>query len=165
VTSETLFVWRDAYDTEGRFTTPEFDLVAADALVFEGDLDRSALNYFTRRGEHPRGYRWAFRQWKLTGLEVRAAAEAASASVNRRWLIEVELPWPALNRLRGIEQEPRAGDVWRVHVGRHTPLLINGRVVHQFTAASSFGTPDRHYPERFLAVRLDGPPPCEEVRR
>jgi hypothetical protein len=159
VTSETLFVWRDAYDTDGRFTTPEFDLVAADALVFEGDLDRSALNYFTRRGAHPRGYRWAFRHWTLTGLRTRASAAVASAPVNRRWLTEVELPWAALNRLRGCEHEPRVGDVWRIHVGRHTPLLINGAVVHQFSAASSFGTLDRHHPERFVAVQLDGPSP------
>ena len=163
VISETLFVWRDAYDTQERFTTPEFDLIAEDALVFEGDMDRSALNYFTRRGEHPRGYRWAFRHWKLTGLKTRASAAVASAAVNRRWLIDVELPWAALNRLRGTEHEPRVGDIWRVHVGRHTPLLINGCVVHQFTAASPFGTPDRHHPERFVTVHLDGPPAFEEV--
>src|SRR5688572_24493816 len=36
-TTETLFVWRDAYDRQGRFATPEFDLVAQDALIFVGE--------------------------------------------------------------------------------------------------------------------------------
>ena len=154
-TSETLFVWRDAYDTQGRFATPEFDLVAQDALIFEGERDRSVFNYFTRLGEHRRGYRWAFRHWQLAGLQTRVSPAAARVAVNWRWLVEVELPWAALNWLRGVDREPRPGDVWRVHAGRHTPLLVNGNILQQFSAPSWFGTTDRHHPERFLFVHLD----------
>ena len=155
---QTLYVWKDAYDTDPRFRAPEFDLVAGDALIFDGDPNRSRRNAFSREGEHPRGYRWAFRNWRLTGITTSIEFESAERHNTRRWVVRVALPWTALQCMRGDDYRVRAGDIWRVHVGRYTPLAMSGAVVHSFTAAAAFGSADRHFPERFLAVELRGAP-------
>ena len=63
---EVFFIWQDAYKRGGRFDVPEFDLLERHALSFGGDYDRRAASFWT--GTHPRGLRWAFREWDLPGL-------------------------------------------------------------------------------------------------
>jgi hypothetical protein len=152
--TESLYVWHDAYGSNSRFQVPELDLIASDALIFEGDPDRSRSNYFHRRGEHPRGHRWAFRGWRLSGLASSVSVADLPDSPNRQWVVRLALPWPGLRWLVGDRRRPRVGDTWRLHVGRHDRLDVNGAVVHAHTAAVPFGSADRHHPERFVVVEL-----------
>jgi hypothetical protein len=157
--SETLYVWHDAYRSNPRFGVPELDLIDSDALIFEGDPDRSRSNYFSRRGEHPRGHRWAFRDWHLSGLTSSVAVADIRGSPNRQWIVRLALPWSALGWLVGEARGPRVGDTWRLHVGRHDRLEVSGGVVHAHSAAVPFGSGDRHHPERFVIVELGAETP------
>lgn len=68
---EVFFIWQDAYQRGGRFDVPEFDLVGSKALSFGGNFDRSDRTFWT--GTHPRGCRWAFRDWDFPGHAFRRA--------------------------------------------------------------------------------------------
>ena len=75
---EVFFVWQDAYRRGGRFDVPEFDLLERKALSFGGDYDRQAASFW--RGTHPRGPRWAFREWDLPGLRTAVHVDGCSTT-------------------------------------------------------------------------------------
>ena len=71
---------RTLYTRGGRFDVPEFDLVERRALSFAGDDDRQVHSFW--QGTHPRGPRWASRDWDLPGL--RTAVHVDGALNDRR---------------------------------------------------------------------------------
>ena len=73
VICEVLFVWEDASGPGTLFNIPELDVHAKSALTFAGDSDRSGPTFWT--GTNPRGPRWAFQDFDLSGLQVAVAVD------------------------------------------------------------------------------------------
>ncbi|MFN5934551.1 MAG: carbohydrate-binding family 9-like protein, partial [Roseiflexaceae bacterium] len=63
---EVFFVWQDAWKKGGYWDTAEFDVHDHAAILFGGNHDRSGPHFW--RGTHPRGLRWAYRDWDMPGL-------------------------------------------------------------------------------------------------
>jgi hypothetical protein len=151
---EVFFIWRDAYE---RFrASGEFPL--EQALSFGGDFDRTGAHFW--RGTHPRGLRWAFRDWDLPGL--RAAVQVQGrlndpTHVDQGWTVELALPWAGLRHLaNGRPLPPQAGDEWRMFLGRFQKMVLSGVEVqpHPAWVWTPHGVYDTHQPERWTPVRF-----------
>lgn len=157
---EVFFIWRDAYTKGGRFDVPEFDLLGRGALSFGGDYDRRPASFWT--GTHPRGCRWAFRNWDFPGLRSAVHVDGKindSSSVDKGWTAELALPWSGMKWLAdGRPLPPAAGDVWRMFFGRFQLLHIAGKEVepHPAWAWNRHGLYDTHIPECFTRVHFSG---------
>ena len=64
---EVFFIWRDAFTKGGRFPSDIFDISHPDVYTFGGDYDRTGASFWV--GTHPRGTRWAFKNYDLPGLK------------------------------------------------------------------------------------------------
>ncbi len=163
VVYEVFFIWQNAYRRGGPFDSPEFDLLAGRALSFAGDYDRSGASFWT--GTHPRGARWAFRDWDFPGLRVAVDVQGTlndDSDVDRGWSVEIAFPWRGFGVLAGERSiPPREGDVWRIFLGRFQKLVTSGVEVqpHPAWTWTPHGTYDTHLPERWLEVRFS----AEEV--
>ena len=157
---EVFFIWQDAYSRGGRFDVAEFDLLERHALSFAGDYDRQARTFW--RGTHPRGPRWAFREWDLPGLRTAVAVDGRLNDrffVSRGWSAQIALPWQGLKWLAGGRSlPPRDGDVWRIFFGRFERMNPSGIEVqpHPAWCWNSHGVMDTHLPERFTYVHFSG---------
>ena len=153
---EVLFVWQDAYGPGSRFDIPEFDLVESHALSFAGDDDRTGQTFW--RGGHPRGPRWAFREWDLPGLRTSVTVDGTvndDSDVDRGWTADIALPWAGMTHLAGGRPiPPRAGDEWRIFFGRFQRLVFGGREVvpHPAWCWTPHGRYDTHRPESWTRV-------------
>ncbi|MEQ1934451.1 MAG: carbohydrate-binding family 9-like protein [Fimbriimonadaceae bacterium] len=148
---EVFFIWRDAFD---RFDG--FDL--KDAYSFGGDFDRTPEHFWD--GNHPRGTRWAFRNWDMPGLRSAVSVQGAlndSSVRSEGWRVEMAIPWESLRVLsNGREVPPKPGDVWNLFFGRFQRVPIGG-VEHQAAwCVSPHGRYDTHMPERFTPVVFEG---------
>ncbi len=155
---EVLFVWKDAVVRGGRFDRPDLDLYAPTALTFGGDYDRKIESFW--RGTHPRGPRWAFRDWDFPGLETAVRVDGTineSSDIDRGWTAEIFLPWKGMELLAGDRHlPPRDGDEWRLFFGRFEKLVFSGEEVspHPAWVWSCHGVYDTHLPDRFPRVRF-----------
>ncbi len=155
---EVLFIWQDAYTRGGRFDVPEFDLVERHALSFGGDYDRQARSFW--RGTHPRGPRWAFRDWDLPGLQTAVHVDGKLNDryfVSEGWSAQITLPWKGMAWLaNGRSLPPRDGDVWRIFFGRFEKMTVGGVEVqpHPAWCWNKHGVMDTHMPERFTYVHF-----------
>ena len=153
---EVFFIWQDAFGPDTRFATPEFDLLAQHALTFAGDDDRSGPTFW--RGGHPRGPRWAFRQWDFPGLQVSVALDGTlndDRDIDRGWTAEITLPWAGMTHLaNGRSLPPLPGDEWRMFFGRFQRLEIGGHEVlpHPALVWTPHGRFDAHMPEAWTRV-------------
>lgn len=151
---EVMFIWRDAYTRGSRFDVPEFDL--HQAYSFAGDFDRQPESFWD--GTHPRGPRWAFRNWDLPGLEVAAQVQGTlndNGDIDQGWTVELAIPWSSLHRLsNGRSLPPRDGDIWPMFFGRFQRLTNAGLEVtpHPAWVLTPHGVYDTHQPERFSRV-------------
>ncbi len=156
---EVFYIWKDAYKKGGRFDVPEFDVVDQDAWVFAGNDDRYSKGAF-RRGEHPRGNRWTFRNWDLPGLRTAVSVQGTindHSKVDTGWTIELAFPWEGMKWLSGGKPlPPKDGDVWSLFLGRYEKLQMNGAELHTGWAWNKIGSPDNHYPERFTRIHFSG---------
>jgi hypothetical protein len=159
---EVFFIWQDAYTRGSRFDVPEFDLVERRALSFGGNDDRQTGSFW--RGTHPRGPRWAFRDWDLPGLHT-AVQVAGTLNdrhvVSKGWTAHLALPWSGLTWLAdGRALPPRDGDVWRMFFGRFEKLMSGGLEVqpHPAWCWNAHGVLDTHLPERFTYVHFSAQP-------
>ena len=155
---EVFFIWQDAYRRGGRFDIPEFDLVDRQALTFGGDYDRQAATFW--RGAHPRGLRWAFRVWDLSGLRTSVHVDGKlneRSFVSKGWNAQVVLPWKGMEALAdGRSLPPRDGDVWRMFFGRFEKITPSGIEVrpHPAWCWNKHGVMDTHIPESFTYVHF-----------
>jgi hypothetical protein len=155
---EVFFIWQDAYRRGGRFDVPEFDLLDRHALSFGGDYDRQARSFW--RGTHPRGPRWAFREWDLAGLTTAVQIDGRLNDrffVSKEWRAQVKLPWNSLGWLAdGRALPPKDGDVWRIFFGRFEKLNPSGIEVqpHPAWCWNAHGVMDTHLPDRFTYVHF-----------
>jgi hypothetical protein len=154
---EIFYIWQDAYrDRRTGLAGPEFDLLGGRALSFGGDYDRDGATFW--RGRHPRGLRWAFRNWDLPGLRTAVLVDGAinePAIVDRGWTVELALPWRGLAPLANVRSiPPRPGDVWRIFFGRFELLSSGGQEIrpHPAWAWNRHGVYDTHLPECWTAV-------------
>ena len=150
---EILFLWQDAYS---KFPADEFDVHRRRALSFAGDDDRSGESFW--RGTHPRGARWAFRDWDFPGLESSVALDGYlndRTRISRGWEVDLKLPWAGMKHLaNGRSLPPRDGDTWRLFFGRFEKLMIHGREVqpHPAWCWTPPGVLDTHRPDRWTPV-------------
>jgi hypothetical protein len=101
---EALFIWQDALKKGSRFDVAEFELT-------ERKVD--LLGGFQDAFDHPRGARWAFRDWDFPGLQAAVHVDGTlndSSDVDGGWTVELALPW------KGMQ--------WMAD-GRGVPLQIN----------------------------------------
>jgi hypothetical protein len=159
---EVFFIWQDAYTRGSRFDVPEFDLVERGALSFAGDYDRQPRSFW--RGTHPRGARWAFRDWDLPGLQTAVHVDGRlnhRFAVSKGWSAQIVLPWKGMAPLaNGRSLPPRDGDVWRIFFGRFEKMTSGGIALmpHFAWCWNRHGVMDTHLPDRFTYVHFSAKP-------
>jgi len=153
---EVMFIWRDAYKKGSRFDVPEFDILDQHAYSFAGDFDRMPDSFWD--GTHPRGARWAFRDWDFPGLEVGVQIQGTlndNSDVDEGWTVELALPWSGMKWLKnGRSLPPKDGDIWGMFFGRFQKLMNAGSEVqpHPAWVLKPHGKYDTHQPENFPKV-------------
>jgi hypothetical protein len=156
---EVFFIWKDAYARGGRFDTPAFDVHQAGAYTFGGDYDRSGASFW--KGTHPRGIRWAFTGFDMPGLRSAVRVDGSlndNSDIDGGWSLEIAIPWESLRDLAaGRSLPPRAGDRWRMFLGRFQKLVLGGKELqpHPATALSSHGVYDTHLPEKWSRISFE----------
>jgi hypothetical protein len=150
---EVFFIWKDAFH---RFDSQTFDVHHPRAYTFGGDFDRTPATFWD--GTHPRGIRWAFRDWDMPGLEVRTHVEGtlnSQESPSVGWTAEIAIPWASLAILsNGRTVPPEPGDIWKMFLGRFQQLPIGSRNVQAAWCVSPHGKYDTHMPERFTPIQF-----------
>jgi hypothetical protein len=153
---EVFFIWQDAFGPGTRFDLPEFDLLGRHALSFAGDDDRTGETFWV--GSHPRGPRWAFREWDFPGLQATVTLDGTlndDRDIDRGWTVDVAFPWAGMTQLAGGRSTPpRAGDAWRIFFGRFERLVSGGREIqpHPAWCWTPHGRLDTHRPESWTPV-------------
>lgn len=152
---EVFFIWKDAYQVGGRFDTPQFDLHTRDVYTFGGNHDRSTAHFW--KGSHPRGLRWAFRDWDFPGLRTAVHVDGELnnlAVVDRGWTVEIAMPWTGMHWLAHDRPvPPEAGDEWRFQFARYEKLVSCD--LHAGWAWDAVGSTDNHRPEAFTRIQFD----------
>jgi hypothetical protein len=155
---EVFFIWQDAYQRGGFIKEACFDILQNQALSFGGDSDREARFFWT--GTHPRGLRWAFRNWDFPGLKSAVSVQGKindNSVVDKGWTVELAFPWQGMKRLaNGRSLPPREGDIWKIFFGRFQLLKAGGNEIepHPAWVWSPHGIYDTHQPERFTQIRF-----------
>lgn len=153
---EVFFVWQDAWYKGGYWDTPEFDVHDHAAILFGGNHDRTGPHFW--KGTHPRGLRWAYRDWDMPGLRSAVYVDGDINNpdvVDRGWRVEIAFPWAGMRHLAGGRAlPPRPGDEWRIFFGRFQRLELSGALPPQPVAWSwgKVGSNDNHIPERFTRI-------------
>jgi hypothetical protein len=151
---EALFVWQDAVGAGGRFDRPPFDLRGPNVDMLGGFQDAS------RFGRHPRGRRFAFLDFDLSGLRTAVRVDGRindPSTVDRGWTVEMALPWASLLPLfDGRSLPPREGDTLRCDFSRFEALRVHGKPVPENPGWSlnPHGVYDSHIPESFSVVHF-----------
>ncbi|MGB2905456.1 MAG: carbohydrate-binding family 9-like protein [Candidatus Aminicenantaceae bacterium] len=151
---EVFYIWQDAYTRGSRFDTPEFDLLSRPVDMLGGFQDE------LRHGKHPRGQRWAFRDWDFPGLRAAVQVHGTlnnSTDVDQGWTVELAFPWDGMTILAGERAlPPEEGDVWRMDFSRFEALEYSG--IQAFRSPGwSFnphGVYDSHIPECFTRIHF-----------
>ena len=153
---EMFYVWKDAYKTNPLFDKPRFDIFENHAISFGGNHDRTGYNFW--KGTHPRGLRWAYRNWDFPGLETAVKVDGVvndNSVISNGWTAEIKFPWKGFEDLStGRTGAPKAGDVWKIFFGRYQKLELNGEVTNVGWAWDPIGDGDNHYPEKFTDIIL-----------
>jgi hypothetical protein len=153
---EVFFIWKDSYRPGSRFDRPEFDLIEAGAISFGGNHDRHGNSFW--RGSHPRGLRWAFRNWDFPGLKSAVHVDGvlnSTTTPSRGWTVELAMPWAGMGWLaNGRALPPNPGDEWRIFFGRYQQLPIGGTDHTIGWSWHPIGSGDNHVPERFTPIRF-----------
>ena len=159
---EVLFVWRDAYAVDSRFAASGLDALARGAVSFGGDDERHGATFWT--GTHPRGLRWAFRDWDYPGMRCAVALQGTlndDSDIDRGWTVELAFPWSGMAQLPGDRGlPPKPGDRWRIFLGRFQKLELSGREVspHPAWTWTRQQRYDTHRPEEWLEVEFRDEP-------
>ena len=155
---EVFYIWQDAYTKGSRFDTTEFALLLCDVDVLGGFQDE------LRYGKHPRGKRWAFKDWDLPGMKSAVRVDGTindSRNVDKGWSVELAFPWEGMNTLAGGRPlPPEDGDIWRFNFSRFEALTPSGMKVEPSPgwAFNKHGVYDSHIPECFTKVQFTTQP-------
>lgn len=153
---EMFYIWCDAYESNPLFRKERFDIFRNNAQTFGGNHDRTGKAFW--RGTHPRGNRWAYHNWDFPGMESAVQVDGKlndSSEPSRGWTVELKFPWSGFEDLStGRTGGPKAGDVWKLFLGRYERLEMNGKIENVGWAVDVIGDDDNHYPEKFTDIRL-----------
>lgn len=155
---EVFFIWRDAYQKEGKYDLQEFDVFQKGAMTFGGDYDRTGASFWW--GRHPRGLRWAFLDWDMPGLKTAVKVDGTindDTVIDKGWQVEIAIPWKSLGWLAAQRSlPPKEGDIWRLFFGRFQKLTASGTEIqpHPAWAWNRHGVYDTHIPECFTHVHF-----------
>lgn len=153
---EVFYVWRDAAGPGSVWDTPRFDVHAPTAHSFAGDHERTATSFWY--GNHPRGTRWAFLDYRIQGLELSVDINGEinnPAVIDTGWTARITIPWSSLSDLaNGRSLPPQDGDTWRMFFGRFEQLATRqpGVNIGLGWAANAHGVNDTHIPESWTNV-------------
>ena len=152
---EVFYIWKDAYLADQKYRQ-DFDILEHQGQSFGGNHDRNGKYFWV--GSHPRGNRWAFRNWDLPGLKTAVKIDGTLNDItqpSKGWTVELAFPWQGMQWLaNGRSLPPKAGDHWKLFLGRYQKLNLNGQEVHVGWAWDKIGTDDNHYPERFTVIEF-----------
>ena len=151
---ERFYIWQDAYLPGGYDRIPEFDLLGTELVDTLGGTWGSF--------RHPRGRRWAFREWDMPGLKWAVHVDGTindSSDIDRGWTAEIAFPWQGLKHLAdGRSLPPRDGDLWRLDFSRFQHIRIGEAGACPGWVWSTHGYRDSHIPDRFTYVHI-----CDNV--
>ena len=147
---ERFYVWQNAYVEGGYGAFREFDLQGTDLVDTLGG---------TKTGHaHPRGRRWAFREWDMPGLKWAVHVDGTinePGDRDRGWTAEIAFPWQGLKHLADGRSLPaREGDIWRMDFSRFQWIDEGGFRTCPGWAWNSHGIYDSHIPDRFSVVHF-----------
>lgn len=149
---EVFFIWKDAYKRGGKYDIPEFDIYSKDAYTFGGNHDRIPKYFW--EGTHPRGIRWAFRNWRFPGLKTNVHVDGVINDhnhIDKGWTVELAFPWEGMKWLaNGRSLPPQEGDQWNFQFARFEKLHSIDKIVGW--AWEPIGSDDNHRPEKFTSV-------------
>ena len=147
---ERFYVWQNAYVEGGFGAHPEFDLQGTDLVDTLGGIKTGHA--------HPRGRRWAFRQWDLPGLKWAVHVDGTindPTDRDRGWTAEIAFPWQGLKHLADGRSLPaREGDIWRMDFSRFQWIDEGGFRTCPGWAWNSHGIYDSHIPDRFSVIHF-----------
>ena len=147
---ERFYVWQDAYIEAGYAKIPEFDLLGTELV----DTLGGPWTGF----RHPRGRRWAFREWDMPGLKWAVHVDGTindPDDIDRGWTAEIAFPWQGLKHLADGRSLPASeGDVWRMDFSRFQWVDQGGRRTCPGWVWSSHEAYDSHIPDRFTYIHL-----------
>lgn len=151
---EVFYIWQDAYKKNYELYKKDFDLIERNAISFGGNHDRKGKYFW--KGSHPRGNRWAFRDWDFPGLKTAVKVDGrlnSTEHVSNGITVELAFPWSGMKWLaNGRSLPPKSGDLWNIFLGRYEQLKLNGETVSVGWALDSIGSDDNHYPEKFSHI-------------
>lgn len=149
---EIFFIWKDAYKKGGKYDVPEFNLYERDVYTFGGNHDRISQHFWD--GTHPRGLRWAFRDWDLPGLKSAVHINGKindNENIDKGWTVELAIPWEGMKWLaNGRTLPPTDGDEWKFQFARYEKLISLEKNVGW--AWTPTGSDDNHKPEKFTPI-------------
>ncbi|MDE2727029.1 MAG: carbohydrate-binding family 9-like protein, partial [Gemmatimonadota bacterium] len=147
---ERFYVWQNAYVEAGFGAFPEFDLQGTDLVDTLGGIKTGHA--------HPRGRRWAFRQWDLPGMKWAVHVDGTindPSDRDRGWTAEIAFPWKGLKHLADGRSLPaREGDIWRMDFSRFQWFDEGGFRTCPGWAWNSHGIYDSHIPDRFSVIHF-----------
>ena len=155
---EVFFIWRDSFPDSIKFPPELFDPLGPNSYTFAGDYDRTGATFW--KGTHPRGVRWAFRDFDMSGLKsaVKVYGSLNDPSViDEGWGVEISIPWASLSHLAdGRALPPKDGDIWRFFLGRFQKEYRDGLEVfpHPASSLTSHGVYDTHQPEKWAQIEF-----------
>ena len=158
---ERFYVWQDAYVEAGYSTIPEFDLQGTNLVDTLGG---------TKTGHaHPRGRRWAFREWDMPGMKWAVHVDGTindPTDRDRGWTAEIAFPWQGLKHLADGRSLPaREGDTWRMDFSRFQWIDEGGFRTCPGWAWNSHGIYDSHIPDQFSVIHFTEKTVGEEARQ
>jgi hypothetical protein len=153
---EVFYIWQDVYEKNGWDKKLQFEILKNKALTFGGNHDRTGKYFW--RGSHPRGNRWAYRNWDFPGLQTFVHIDGFlndPTQVSKGWSTLIVLPWAGMQDLAGKRTTPPAeGDIWNFFLRRYETLPMNGEQVSVGWALDPIGTNDNHYPEKYSPIKF-----------
>jgi len=148
---EVFYIWQNAYRENPRFQSDEFNLVKRNVDVLGGFQDVSRFE------KHPKGARWAFRDWDMDGIKTAVKVHGKMNDpyvIDKGWDVEIAFPWKSMKSLMGINPvKMKEGDTLRMK-----DLSYNGHSpeIHPGWALNRHGIYDSHIPEMFSYIHLTG---------
>ncbi len=156
---EVFFIWRNSLSDTSKFPPEVFNIAAPGVYTFGGDYDRIAASFWV--GTHPRGVRWAFRDFDMPGMQTAVGIKGKindPRSKDESWSLEISIPWQSLKYLANGRQLPPAnGDIWKLFLGRFQKKIVGGIELSPHPASSlrSHGIYDTHLPEEWSVISFE----------